>query len=57
MPDWKNPEVVLKVPRDLAEDIKKIASKEYPPKNWSDKARELLYGYVALHRSRGAIEE
>lgn len=56
MTDWKNPEVVLKVPKELAEDIREIASKEYPPKNWSDKARELLYGYVALHRARGNVE-
>lgn len=57
MTDWKNPEVVLKVPKGLAKEIRKIAAKEYPPKNWCTKARELLYGYVAMHRARGAIEE
>ena len=56
MTDWKNPDVVLKVPRKLAQDIEALAKEEYPPKKWSDKARELLYSYVALYRARGLID-
>ena len=47
----------LMVPKKLAEDIKKIAAAGYPPKKWSDAARDALYGWVAMHRARGAIEE
>lgn len=56
MTGWKNPDVVLKVPRELAQDIDELAKKEYPPKKWSEKARELLYNYVALYRARGVID-
>lgn len=48
------PEVTtLMVPKELAEQIKAIAAKTYPPKKWSDMARDALYGWVAMHRARG----
>ena len=46
----------LMVPKDLAEDLAKLAVKDYPSKKWSAKARELLYSYVAMHRGRGNID-
>ncbi len=50
------PEVTtLAVPKDLAEELAKLAVKDYPSKKWSEKARELLYSYVAMHRARGNV--
>ena len=53
---WKNPEVVLKVPKKLARDLEIIAMHDAPNKRWSAKAREILYSYVAMHRARGNVE-
>ena len=46
----------LMVPKDLAEELAKLAVKDYPSKKWSMKARELLYSYVAMHRARGNVD-
>ena len=46
----------LAVPKELADALKKIAAKQYPPKKWTDTSRDVLYGYVAMHRARGAID-
>ena len=56
MTDWKNPEVVLKVPQALATDLEAIAKRDAANKRWSAKAREILYSYVAMHRARGNVE-
>jgi hypothetical protein len=55
MPDYKNPLVVLKVPRTLAMDLERLAKKDALNKRWSAKAREILYSYVAMHRARGNV--
>ncbi len=47
----------LMVPKKLAAEIKSIAAKQYPPKKWSDLSRDVLYGYVAMHRARGQLDE
>ena len=46
----------LMVPKKLAEDIRKIVEKRDVPSTWSAVARDVLWGWVAMHRARGAID-
>ena len=46
----------LMVPKDLAEELAKLAVKDYPSKKWTVKARELLWSYVSLYKARGIVE-
>lgn len=45
----------LAIPLDLKMYIEEIAAKDFPPKKWSDKAREMLWGIVSMHKSRGNV--
>ena len=47
----------LAVPEKLAEIFDKIAENRDMPTKWSAVAKNALWGYVAMHRARGAIEE
>ena len=47
----------LMVPKKLAEAIRKIVEKRDVPSTWSAVARDVLWGWVAMHRARGALDE
>ena len=47
----------LAIPEKLAKHFDKIAEKRDTPTKWSAVAKDALYGYLAMHRARGAIEE
>lgn len=46
----------LAIPEKLAERFDKIAEKRSTPTKWSSVAKDALWGYVAMHRARGAID-
>ena len=46
----------LAVTHELKELLGKIGAKRDAPTKWSTVAKDALWGYVAMHRARGAIE-
>lgn len=49
--------VVMKVPREWANELKTIAEAEDPMKKWSAKAREIIRGYLDMRAANVELME
>lgn len=51
------PEITtMSVPKPLADALKTIAENSDIPIKWTDLSRNVLWGYVKMHRARGNLE-
>ena len=50
-----NNDAVLRVPREWADELKRIAKAEDPKKKWSAKARQVLRGYLDMRAANADL--
>lgn len=56
VPKYSSTITTMSIPKDLADALKTISGTLFPPKKWTDVSRDVLWGYVAMHRARGNVE-
>lgn len=45
----------LNIPEELVDDLRKIAEKSKIPTTWSRISKDVLYGWVRMHKGRGNV--